>query len=186
MADYSVPPTFSSTWPSEDLAHHRSRIQTKLRTFLPPREAQETATQIYRLALDTQEEIARIMQDPLVDKLYLYDGQFFTARHMRLFHTAFDGLHVLQSLSDSSLETFFRGGERRGTSQRILDAVGMHAWIASLRRMNWEEFQTLGLVPPALLEEALLDEISAGTETGPPAMSIEEQIFFQSFERQLI
>lgn len=156
---------------------HQSRIQTKLRTFLPPHEAQETAVHIYGLALATQEEIERILRDPLVIQLYAYDGQFFTARHMRLFHTAFDGFHVLQSLSDSNLQAFFRGMGRRGASQRLLDAVGMHAWTARMRRMNWEEFQTLGLVPQALLNHVL--------ETGPPPMSLEQESFFRSYEKQM-
>jgi len=175
----------------EELERHRSRIQMKLRTFLPPHEAQDTAVHIYRLALTTQEEIGRILRHPVVNQLYAYDGRFFTARHTRLFHTAFDGLHVLGSLNDSHFQAFFRGMERRGASRRLLDAVSMHAWTARVRRMNWEEFQTLGLVPQALLDQALLDQalrddIDAGPESSPAPMSLEQQSFFQAFEKQML
>src|SRR5579862_3125445 len=80
---------------------YRERIQDKLEEFLPAAEARETATQVYDLARDVDEEIDRILKDPLVGRLYEYDGRFFTPRGTRLFHTAFDGLHLLKSLTDS-------------------------------------------------------------------------------------
>jgi hypothetical protein len=92
---------------------HRERIQSKLEEFLPAHEARDTATQVYDLALDVDEEIGRILKDPWVGRLYEYDGRFFTPRGTQLFHAAFDGLHILKSLGDSILETFFRGREKR-------------------------------------------------------------------------
>jgi hypothetical protein len=37
---------------------HRERIQNELKTFLSAQEARETATHVYNLALDIDEEIA--------------------------------------------------------------------------------------------------------------------------------
>jgi len=185
MAENAVPSYSISAWRVADIERHRSRIYARLRTFLAPHEAEETTTRVYNLAVETETEIGRILRDPMVHQLYAYDGQFFTARHMRLFHTAFDGVHVLQSLGDSNLQAFFRGIERRAASRRLLDSVGIHAWTARVRRMNWEGFQTLGLLPPALLDEALIDAIAARGEA-PTAMSLEEQSFFRPFEKQMI
>jgi len=172
---------------SGSLQQHRERIQNKLTTFLSVPEARETAARVHNVALDIDEEIGRILKDPLVGKLYEYDGQFFTARGIRLFHTAFDGLHLLQSLSDSSLEGFFRGREKNGAIRRMLEELGKHAWVAKARRMNWEEFRTLGLVPQEVLDEIMksIRERAEKAETDPPRLSPEEQVFFHSFEEQL-
>jgi hypothetical protein len=63
----------------------------------------------------------------------------------------------------------------------MLEELGKHAWVARARRMNWEEFQTLGLAR----QEALNAIIDRGRETSPPRLSCEEQTFFQSFEEQM-
>jgi hypothetical protein len=91
---------------------HRERIHSELKEFLSAQEARETATHVYKLALEIDEEIGRILKDPLVRRLYEYDGQFFTPRGTRGFHTAFDGSNLLKWLSDSILATFFRGREK--------------------------------------------------------------------------
>ena len=49
---------------------------------------------IYDLALEVDEDISRVLQDPLAEKLYEYDGQFFTPRSTNGLHTAFDGWHA--------------------------------------------------------------------------------------------
>jgi hypothetical protein len=169
------------------LQQHSERIENKLKAFLSAQEARETAVRVHNLALDIDEEIGRILKDPLVGRLYEYDGQFFTARSIRLFHTAFDGLHLLQSLSDSSLEAFFRGREKHGAIQRMLEELSKHVWVARVRRMNWEEFQTLGLVPQEVLDAIIQDtrEHRREAETDSPRLSPEEQVFFQSFEAQM-
>ena len=53
--------------------------------------------------------------------------------------------------------------------------------------MNWEEFQTLGLVPPEVLDALIKGarERMGEAETDPPRLFPEEQIFFQSFEEQM-
>lgn len=166
---------------------HRERIQNKLRAFLSAREARETAARVHNLALDIDQEIDRILKDPRVRRLYEYDGQFFTSRGARLFHRAFDGLHLMESLSNSSLEAFFRGREKHSAIRWMLKELGTHAWVDSIRRMNWEEFNTLGLVPPevisTIIENARVRRREAEAETSQ--MSLEERAFFRSFEEQM-
>jgi hypothetical protein len=166
---------------------HRERIQSALMEFLSPREARETAAQVCELALETDEEIGRILKDPKVGRLYEYDGQFFTPRGTRLFHTAFDGLHLLKSLSGSIIEAFFRGREKHSAIRLLLEELSKHAWLARIRRMNWEEFDTLDLVPKDVLEAIVKHSWKRKREAleSPPRMSVEEQTFFEPFEKQL-
>jgi hypothetical protein len=160
---------------------HRERIQSELTEFLSEPEARETATHIYNLALDIDENITTILKDPLARRLYDYDGRFFTPRGARGFHTAFDGLHFLNWLSDSMLATFFRAREKPVAIPWLLDELGKHAWVAERRRMNWELSQTLDPVPKEILR-AILRQVDAD----PPPLSPEEQAFFQSFEEQML
>ena len=165
---------------------HRERIHDALREFLSAREARETATRVYSLALEVDEEIARMLKDPLIKRLYEYDGQFFTPRGARGFHTAFDGVNLLKWLSSSMLATFFRGREKRFAIRWLLEEMGKHAWVAKRRRLNWEESQTLDLVPKDVLEAIIKSARERRmAEAGPPPLSCEEQIFFQSFEEQM-
>ena len=165
----------------------RERIQNELEEFLPAHEARDTATQVYDLALDVDEEIGRILKDPLVGRLYEYDGRFFTPRGTQLFHAAFDGLHILKSLGDSILETFFRGREKHFAIRWLMEELGKHAWVAKIRRMNWEESHTLSLVPQEVLDEIIKDIRERRRQAGedPPPLSPEEQAFFQSYEEEM-
>jgi hypothetical protein len=164
---------------------HRERIQNELEEFVSAQEARETATHVYNLALDIDAEIGRVLKDPLAGRLYEYDGQFFTPRGSRGFHTAFDGLHVLKWLSDSILAAFFRGREKHFAIQWLLEELGKHAWVAQIRRMNWEESRTLDLVPKEVLEAIVKGAAGRESAAGPPRLSLEEQAFFQSFEDQM-
>ena len=165
---------------------HRQRIDKELSEFLSAHEARDTSTRVYNLAIETDEDIDRILKDPLVRRLYEYDGKFFTPRGTRGFHVAFDGLHLLRSLSDSILATFFRGREKHIVIRWLLGELGKHAWVAKRRRMNWEESHTLDLVPKEVLE-AIVQRASEHREfeAVPPSLSPEEQAFFQSFEEQM-
>ena len=166
---------------------YRERIQSKLEEFLPAHEARDTATQVYDLALNVDEEIGRILKDPLVGRLYEYDGRFFTPRGTQLFHTAFDGLHILKSLKDSILDTFFRGREQRFAIRWLMEELGTHAWVAKIRRMNWEESGTLSVVPQEVLDEIIKDIRERRSQAGedPLPLSPEEQAFFQSYEEEM-
>jgi hypothetical protein len=165
---------------------HRERIQKKLREFLSAQEARETATHVYNLALDIDQEIGRILKDPLVRRLYEYDGRFFTPRGTRFFHTAFDGLHLLKWLRDSVLETFFQGREKHSAVRWLLEELGKHDWVAKVRRLNWEESHTLGVLPRDVIEAIIKGAWERAREgAGPPRMSLEEQAFFQSYEEQM-
>jgi hypothetical protein len=166
---------------------HMERIQSKLKEFLFAQEARETAIRVYTLAVDIDQEIGRILRDPLARQLYDYDGQFFISRSTRWFHTAFDGLHLLEWLSGSTLATFFRGREKHSAIRWLLEELRKHAWVAKRRRMNWEESHTLGLVPKEVLEAIINGAWARGTEVGAllPPLSLEEQTFFRFFEEQM-
>jgi hypothetical protein len=162
------------------------RIQSKLAEFLPAQEARAIASQVYDLALDVDEEIDRILKDPLVDRLYEYDGQFFTPRNTGLFHTAFDGLHILKWLGNSMLDTFFRGKKKRFAIEWLLDELHNHSWVAKRRRMNWEESRTLGLLTKEAIQELIdIHEDRRQAEENPPPLSFEEQAFFKYFECEM-
>ena len=166
---------------------HRERIQSELKEFLSADEARETATNVYNLARDIDQEIGRILKDPLARRLYDYDGKFFTPRGTRGFHSAFDGVHLLTWLSDSILATIFRGREKRFAIRWLLDELDKHVWVAKRRRMNWEESHTLDLVPKEVLEAIIKSASERRTEieADPLPLSHEEQAFFQSFEEQM-
>lgn len=162
------------------------RIQSKLEEFLSAQEARKTAMQIFDLALDVDEEIDRILKDSLVGRLYEYDGQFFTPRGTRLFHTAFDGSHILTWLRNSMIETFFRGRKKRFAIRWLLEELDKHSSVAKIRRMNWEESHTLGLLTKDVVQEIIdIHERTGQTGVNPPPLSPEEQAFFKSFEDEM-
>src|SRR5215469_17249275 len=161
------------------------RIQNKLATFLSARKARELAKQIYSLALEVDEDISRILKDPLAEKLYEYDGQFFTPRGTSGFHTAFDGLHLLSSLSNS-IDIVFRTLPKNSAVECLLDDLDQHRWVAKRRRMNWEELGTLCLVPEETIREIITGQKrEQAFNLEPPPLSAEEHAFFKSFEKQL-
>ena len=163
------------------------RIQSKLEEFLSAQEARKTAMQIFDLALDVDEEIDRILKDPLVGRLYEYDGQFFTPRGTRIFHTAFDGSHILTWLRNSMIETFFRGREKHFAIRWLTGGTRIStASVAKIRRMNWEESHTLGLLTKDVVQEIIdIHERTGQTGVNPPPLSPEEQAFFKSFEDEM-
>ena len=161
------------------------RIQSKLEEFLSAQEARETAMQVCDLALDVDEEIDRILKDPLVGRLYEYDGQFFTTRGTGLFHAAFDGLHILKSLRNSMIETFFRGRKKRFAIRWLLEELDKHSWVAKRRRMNWEESRTVNLLTKEVIQEIIDIHERRQTGVNPPPLSPEEQVFFKSFEDEM-
>ena len=159
------------------------RLRKELTKFLSPRKARELAKQVFDLALEVDEDISRVLKDPLAEKLYEYDGQFFTPRGTSGFHTAFDALHVLTSLGNS-IDILFTTLPTRTAVKCLLDELGEHRWVAKRRRLNWEELGTLGLVP----EETIREIIAAQKwelAVKPPPLSAEEHAFFKSFEEQL-
>jgi len=156
-------------------------IQNRLSKFLPWANARELAKQVYDLVIDVDKDIDRILRDPLAEKLYEYDGQFFTPRDSSGFHTAFDGRHILRSLGNS-VDTVFKALPRQSAIKALLDDIDTYRWLARRRRMNWEEFRTLGLIPEEIIRQIVA---AHKRESGPAPLSDEEQTFFKSFEEQL-
>jgi hypothetical protein len=161
------------------------RIHTKLAQFLPGGEAREIAMQVYDLALDVDEDIDKILKDPLAGRLYEYDGKFFTPRGTQNFHTTFDGLHILKSLGDSKIDTFFKGRKKGFAVRWLLDELQKHSWVAKRRRMNWEESHTLGLLTNEVIQEILKLHGRGSQTAGTSALSPEEQAFFKYFEDEM-
>jgi hypothetical protein len=163
------------------------RIQSKLAEFLSAQEAREIALQVYHLALDVDAEIDRILTDPLVGRLYEYDGQFFTPRDTGFFHTAFDGLHILKWLGNSMIDTFFRRRNTGFAIQWLLDELDKHSWVAKRRRMNWEESRTVALLTKEAIQEIIdIHEHGGQVSKDPPPLSSEEQAFFKRFEDEMV
>jgi len=162
------------------------RIQSKLTEFLSAQEARKLASKVYDLALEVDEEIDRILKDPLVGGLYEYDGEFFTPRGTGRFHTAFDGLHILKWLGNSMIDTFFRGRQKRFAIRWLMDELHKHRWVAKRRRMNWEKSRTLSLLPKEVMQE-IIDIHEHWRQAGEnlPPLSSEEQAFFKYLESEM-
>jgi hypothetical protein len=163
------------------------RIQDKLGDFVSSQEAQEIALRICHIVLDVDEQLDRILADPLVRIFYEYDGRFFCPKHGWGFHRAFDGVHVLRSLHDPMIETFFYGREKGFAVRWLVDELEKHTWEATVRRMNWQESQTLSIVPKQVLVEIVQNvrEKARQAEEAIAPLSPEEKTFFKSFEEQM-
>lgn len=162
-------------------------IQNKLEEFLSAQDARGTAMKIYDLLLEVDYELDRILRDPLVRNLYEYDGRFFTPKYAWGFYRAFDGMHILHSLSDATLETFFHRKDQRSAIRWLMEELEKHSWEAKVRRMNWEESGTLSVISRAVLDDILrhVRQRQVGTAGEDTPLSSEERAFFQSFEDQM-
>jgi hypothetical protein len=162
------------------------RVQNKLEEFLSPQDARETIMSIYDLVLEIDQELDRILMDRLVQSSYEYDGQFFTPKCSWGFHRAFDGIHVLESLSEERLQTFFRVQEKGLAIRWLMNELEKHTWEAKIRRINWEEFQTLSVVPKQVLDEIVRDIREQKRQAAEvSALSPEEVSFFKPLEEQM-
>jgi len=163
------------------------RIQNKLEEFLSPHEARETVARVCDVVLEVDEELDRILCDPLVRRLYEYDGLFFTPKHSWGCHRAFDGLHVLKSLSGPIIETFFGVREKECAIRWLMDELEKHIWEAKIRRINWQESRTLSVLPRQVLEQIVRnarEHAGQAAEARPP-LTPEEETFFKPFEEQM-
>jgi hypothetical protein len=163
------------------------RIHSKLNQFLSDREAHQAATWIQAVVLEVDEEISRILRDPLVRELYAYDGKFFMPKGADSFHRAFDGFNILQSLTNSAVQTYFYAREKQDAIRWLMDDLDTHRWAARVRRMNWEESGTLCCVRSEVIEEIVrrVTEENVHAEHDHPQLSPEETAFFKSYEDQI-
>lgn len=164
-----------------------SRIQKTLVKFLPEREAQKVVNRICILVAEVDREINSILSDPLIAMLYEYDGRFFLSRRTHLYHRAFDGLHVLQSLSEDMLETYFVRRRHHEATEWLMDSLGTYIWEAKVRRLNWEDSGTLSCITEEALDEMIRQtlERTGRPETKPSPLSAEEEAFFQLYEDEI-
>jgi len=164
-----------------------SRIQKKLLQLLSDREAQSVLNLICTLVAQVDEEINRILSDPLLELLYQYDGRFFVSKRTQLFHRAFDGLHVLQSLSDDILETYFGRRRKNEATEWLMDSLGTHIWEAKVRRLNWEDSGTLCCITDEVLNEFIRQtrERRGPAEKALSPLTAEEETFFEAYEDRI-
>ena len=160
------------------------RIERKLGQFLVKELAQETATKIYNLAAEVDEELDRILDDPLVHERYEYDGRFFTPRGTQLFHRAFDGVNVLESLDDGKIDTFFGGRNKAAGLRWLLEELGTHTWEAKIRRLHWEEEHSLNTVSKEVIE-AIVEDIKERRRNEPKPLTPGERAFFGPYEKDM-
>ena len=161
------------------------RIEEKFREYLPKLEAERVTAAICGLVLEVDEELDRILSDPLVNALYEYDGLFFTPRGTHLFHRAFDGIHILRSLDNYKIEIFFRGKDKGHAFRWMMEELGSHTWAAKVRRMNWDEEGTLNTVTKEVIEAIVEDIQERRKAQQVQPLSPEEQTFFKSYEVQM-
>jgi hypothetical protein len=168
---------------SEIRRREQTRLQAGFRQFLPEAEARGLADFVMDVTQSVDREIASILRHPRVRARYRYDGRLFTSRVDRLFHTAFDGSNILQWLDSRMIESFFTGCAKKAAMGRIRQELERQLSVAKTRRRNWEEFGTLGIIPDAVLQEHMEEQLRGHAE--PTPLSVEERIFFRSFEHQL-
>ncbi len=164
------------------------RIQTKLKQYLSEKEARQTAARMIRIIEEVDEEIDRILRDPLVLQLYEYDGKFFTPRGTQLFHRAFNGINILQSLTNSTVEAYFRSRHKDDAIEWFIDELGGHIWEAKVRRLNWEDSGSLRCLTDEVIDAVLRqhnERMRRKAELDPPQLSTEEETFFKSYEDEI-
>ena len=161
------------------------RIEEKFREYLPKLEAERVTAEICALVLEVDEELDRILSDPLVNALYEYDGLFFRPRGTHLFHRAFDGIHILRSLDNHKIEIFFRWKDNSHAIRWMMEELGSHIWEAKVRRMNWEDEGTLNTVSKEVIEAIVADIQERRKAHQIQPLSPEEQSFFKSYEAQM-
>jgi hypothetical protein len=161
------------------------RIEEKFLEYLPKLEAERVTSEICGLVLEVDEELDRILSDPLVGALYEYDGLFFRPRGTHLFHRAFNGIHILRSLDNHKIEIFFRWKDKSHAVQWMMEELGSHTWEAKVRRMNWEEEGTLNTVTKEVIEAIVEDIQERRKAYQARPLSPEEETFFKSYEVQM-
>ena len=161
------------------------RIEEKFREYLPMLEAERVTAEICALVLEVDEELDRILSDPLVNALYEYDGIFFRPRGTHLFHRAFDGIHILRSLDNHKIEIFFRWKDNSHAIRWMMEELGSHTWEVKVRRMNWEDEGTLNTISQEVIEAIIEDIQERRKADQTQALSPEEQSFFKSYEAQM-
>ena len=165
-----------------------ARIERQLGPYLSKEVARETAAKILNLAIEVDQEIDRILADPRVIERYEYDGLFFTPRGTQLFHRAFDGIHVLQSLDDSKIETFFRGRENNVALRWMMEELSTHIWEAKIRRIHWEEDRNLNTVSKEVIQAIVADireRRRKAQERQSRPLSPEQAAFFRPYEEEM-
>jgi len=170
-----------------DYRHQIQRIEIKLQEFLSPEAARDAVLRFYAVARDADSEVRGILRDPEMNRLYVYDGYYFRPKQGPGFHRALDGVHLLELLTESMMDAYFR-------EMRCQDAIARLTWelhrertLVRIRRMLWQTSRSLSLVSGDLLEEIRrLQETEANSAGAACLLSREEQAFFRNYEVQML
>lgn len=168
-----------------------NRIQKTLEGLLDKEAARELTAKIYEIALDIDEAIGGLLEDPGVLKKYNYDGDFFEPKNGGEFYKACNGLNFLRkAVSDENLRCFFKSAsDQGGAIGETLRWLREYLWIARARLLNWREGGSVGLISKEILEQ-LVKEYEAQQEEQwkekePLSSFPEESSFFETYEREM-
>lgn len=158
--------------------------------------AQEITAEIYEIVLSIDENLNELFKDARVAEKYDYDGVAFKAKDgTQGIFFALDGLHVLSSLENSYLESFF-SHQKKTKTEDIKPHLFLwfdfekHFLVARARLLNWEENRSVALVSREKLEklfeqhkEILAEQLKRRIEPAP--MTTSEQNFFSLYEAEM-
>ena len=171
-------------------ARELARIERKLREYMQEAEARRTAARIHALTVEVDQEINRILSDPLVPLIFKYDGKLFIGRGTSCFHRAFNGINILESLTNPTLECYFRVQNKRDAVEWLMKDLGSHVCDAKVRRRNWEYCGSLSCLSDDVIAEVIrrVNErrrLAALAAQTPSELSPEEKSFFKRYEDEL-
>lgn len=171
-------------------ARELARIERRLREYMQESEARRTAARIHALTVEVDREINTILRDPLVPLLFKYDGKLFMARGTVCFHRVFNGINILESLTNSTLDCYFRVQDKRNAIEWLMKDLGSHIWEARVRRHNWEYCGSLSCLSDDVIAEVIRRvkqrrRLAALAAQTPSELSPEEQSFFKRYEEDL-
>ena len=166
----------------------RLDLQAELERFVDPEEARQLMTQINDRVMEVDDEIDRILRDPLVSESWEYDGRCFVLKNNGFgLQVAFDGFNILQWL-ETYAYCFFRFHPKETGIKLIGKELDTFLWLARASRMNWEEEGHLSVVRREVIEAVVADvkeRRRAAAAMTPSPLAPEERAFFESYEAEL-
>lgn len=175
----------------EEYEKEINRIRKTLGELLDKKAAKELTAEIYEIALDIDQAIDRLLEDPRVLKKYNYDGEFFEPKDGGSSYKTYDGPHFLrEAASDDNLKHFFKHeSDKDRAIGETLKWLREYFWIAKARLLNWREEESVGFTSKEILKE-LAKEYEAQQEeqrreegSSPPSSG--QSSFFGTYEEEM-
>lgn len=166
----------------------RQSVQAELARLMPATDTSEIMRRICESVREVDQEIDRILRDPLVSEAWEYDGKCFVARRGYFgLHVAFDGLSILEWL-EKNLAWFFRSNSADVGMALLMKEMDTFLWLAKVRRMNWEEEGHLGVLGREVIR-AVLDDVQErrrlAAQSDVQPLSDGERAFFRFYEEEM-